>query len=87
MWWGIYIIACGLSMGWVTVFSPIFITLLIRFVSGVPFPEKKYAENKEWQQVCKETNVFAPWFSGMGKEKSNKETEADEEKNIDLKVD
>jgi len=68
MWWGIWIIACGISYGWVTVFSAIFITALIRFVSGVPFPEKKYAENEEWKIVCKETNVFCPWFSGMDKE-------------------
>mmetsp|Transcript_17522 Transcript_17522/g.29545 ORF Transcript_17522/g.29545 Transcript_17522/m.29545 type:complete len:294 (-) Transcript_17522:75-956(-) len=61
-WWGIWLIACGEEMGWVTVYSCLFITLLIRFVSGVPFPEKKYAKNQEWQQYCKETNVFVPWF-------------------------
>ena len=45
MWWGIWLIACGIDLGWVTVFSCIFITFLLRFVSGVPFPEKKYATN------------------------------------------
>lgn len=75
MWWGIWVISCGLSYGYVTIFSAIFITLLIRFLSGVPFPEKKYKDNKEWQIVCKETNVFAPWFSGMGKEKKLEDNE------------
>jgi len=27
----------------------------------VPFQEKKYAENPEWQQYCRETNVFFLW--------------------------
>ena len=62
LWWGIFIIACSLDFGWITIFSCIFITLLIRFVSGVPFPEKKYKDNKEWKEYCKETNIFFPWF-------------------------
>jgi steroid 5-alpha reductase family enzyme len=63
MWWGIWIISCGIELGWVTVYSCIFITVLLRFVSGVPFPEKKYAKNPEWQQYCCETNVFCLWFA------------------------
>ena len=63
MWWGLFIIACGLDYGWITVFAPMFITFLLRFVSGVPFPEKKYASNPEWQKYCTETNVFALWFA------------------------
>lgn len=62
LWWGIFIIGCSLEYGWIMIFSCIFITLLIRFVSGVPFPEKKYKENKEWIEYCKETNIFVPWF-------------------------
>lgn len=61
MWWGLWIITLQESHGWITVYSPIFITLLIRFVSGVPFPEKKYATNVEFQQYCRETNCFVPW--------------------------
>jgi len=67
MWWGIFIIACGIEGGWVTIFSAIFITFLLRFVSGCPFPEKKYKENPEWKIVCAETNIFCLWFSGMPK--------------------
>lgn len=43
MWWGIWIISCGTKDGWITVWSCIFITFFLRFVSGVPFPEAKYA--------------------------------------------
>jgi len=48
MWWGIYIIACGINYGYLTIVSAIFITFLLRFVSGVPFPEEKYKNNPEW---------------------------------------
>ena len=62
MWWGIWLIACGVSKGWITVYSAIFITLMLRFVSGVPYPENKYKDNEEWKHYCKQTNVFCPWF-------------------------
>ena len=42
VWWGIYLIACGVKWGWATIISCLSITLLLRFVSGVPFLEKKY---------------------------------------------
>lgn len=62
LWFGLSLIACNISMGWITLYSGLAITLLLRFVSGVPFPEKKYANNPEWKVVCAETNVFALWF-------------------------
>lgn len=55
-------IALGVEYGYATVYAPAFITFFLRFVSGVPFPEKKYANNAEWQSYCKETNVFCLWF-------------------------
>lgn len=42
LWWGIYLIACGVETGWATFFAPLFITVLVRFVSGVPLLEQKY---------------------------------------------
>ena len=36
LWWGIWIITCSVQWGWVTVYSPLFITILVRYVSGVP---------------------------------------------------
>lgn len=48
IWWGIFVIACGLEYGWITIYSAIFITLCIRLLSGVPFPEEKYKDNAEW---------------------------------------
>lgn len=62
LWWGIWLIACADQYGWATFFAPLFINLLLRFVSGVPLLEKKYAGRPEWEHYCKETNVFFPWF-------------------------
>jgi steroid 5-alpha reductase family enzyme len=49
MWWGIWLMSVSIDMGYVTVYSCLFITFFLRFVSGVPFPEKKYEANEEWQ--------------------------------------
>ena len=67
LWWGIYLIACSVEWGWVTIFAPLFITILVRFVSGVPLLEDKYNDSERpdypmWKQYCSETNVFVPWF-------------------------
>jgi len=72
MWWGLYIISYSLEYGWITFFSAAFITFLLRFVSGVPFPEKKYASNPEWKVVCEETNVFCLWFPFKSKSSHDK---------------
>jgi len=61
LWWGIYLIACAVEWGWVTVWAPIFITYLVRFLSGVPMLEKKYKGNPEWEEYCARVNVFVPW--------------------------
>jgi len=61
LWWGPYLIACSTAWGWASVFAPVFIGLLVRFVSGVPLgTEDKYADNVEWKQYCVETNIFVP---------------------------
>jgi steroid 5-alpha reductase family enzyme len=62
LWWGIYLIACSVHLGWVTIFAPLWITILVRFISGVPLLEKKYKDREDWKIYCRETNVFVPWF-------------------------
>lgn len=62
LWWGIWVIACGIQWGWVTFFAPLFIGTLVRWVSGVPLLEAKYAERQDWKEYCHETNCFFPWF-------------------------
>jgi steroid 5-alpha reductase family enzyme len=59
-WWGIFFFALPLSGGWITIVSPLTITYLIRYVSGVPMLERKYAGNAEFEQYKRETSVFFP---------------------------
>jgi steroid 5-alpha reductase family enzyme len=62
MWWGIWLIALSVPNGWKTVVSPLAITFLLRWVSGVTMLEKKYAGNSEFIEYARRTNAFFPWF-------------------------
>ena len=62
LWWGIYVIACGQQDGEYKIFSPIFITLLIRFVSGVAMLERKQKKKAAFRVYMMETSAFFPWW-------------------------
>ena len=62
MWWGIFIISFSSQSGVVGIVSPIIITLMLLYVSGVPMLEKHYKDNKEFQAYAKVTSKFAPWL-------------------------
>ncbi len=59
-WWGVFIIACALPMGWITVISPLLITSLLRYVSGVPMLERKYAHHPDFDVYKRKTSIFFP---------------------------
>jgi len=61
MWWGIMMLALPVANGWIMVISPLLMTILLRFVSGVPMLEKKYAGNPEFEAYARRTNAFIPW--------------------------
>jgi len=61
-WWGIFVVVCTMQYGLVAIISPLTITLMILFVSGIPLLEKKYADRPEFQDYKKRTSVFIPWF-------------------------
>ena len=52
LWWGVWLIACAVDWGWITVWAPMFITFLVRFLSGVPLLEEKYKGKPEWEAYC-----------------------------------
>ncbi|MGM0548667.1 MAG: DUF1295 domain-containing protein [Bacillota bacterium] len=62
VWWGFYLIALSIPGAWKFIFSPLIMTFLLRFVSGVPLLEKRYADDEEYQEYAKKTNIFFPWF-------------------------
>jgi len=61
LWWGIWLMAVPLVDGIYTVISPITITLLLRYVSGVPMLEKKYEGRADWEEYKSRTPVFVPF--------------------------
>jgi steroid 5-alpha reductase family enzyme len=62
LWWGIWLIGLSSPAGWAAIVSPITITGLLLFVSGVPLLEKKYAGRPDWEAYKKRTSKFFPWF-------------------------
>ena len=69
VWWGIflYIFPSLSGFGFLTVLGPIFITILLLFVSGIPILEKKadekYGENNEYLSYKKKTGILFPKLS------------------------
>lgn len=65
VWWGIWIYAISIPGGWITVVSPILITLSLRYISGVPMLEKKLKDHPDWPEYARKTAPFIPsvkWF-------------------------
>lgn len=60
-WWGLWLCVISLPFGWLAIISPLTITWLIVFVSGIPLLEKKYAGNKDYQIYAERTSKFIPW--------------------------
>jgi steroid 5-alpha reductase family enzyme len=59
-WWGIFIVALSIPLGFITIIGPLTITILILFVSGIPLLEKKYAGRKDFEAYKKRTSIFIP---------------------------
>ncbi len=65
-WWGIFLVTTLSSSAHIInplfLISPITITFLILYISGIPMLEKKYDDNLEFQVYKSKTNAFFPWF-------------------------
>ena len=66
VWWGLFIIASAYLSGllWLTILAPIYLTMLLLFVSGVPTIEKKYdhqyKDNQDYQHYKNSTSLIVP---------------------------
>lgn len=60
IWWGVYLMCLPYIPIWPSIISPVLITCLIVFVSGIPMLEKKYKGNSEYENYKKSTSVFFP---------------------------
>ncbi len=61
LWWGIWLMAVPVVDGIYTIVSPVVLTILLRYVSGVPMLEKKYEGRPDWEEYKKKTPVFVPF--------------------------
>ena len=60
MWWSIFIITIPFENSFYFIISPLTITLLLVFVSGIPMLEKKYKGNAAFEDYKKRTSVLIP---------------------------
>lgn len=60
MWWGIFIVTIPFSNSFYFIVSPLTITFLLAFVSGVPMLEKKYKGDPAFEDYKKRTSVLIP---------------------------
>lgn len=68
LWWGIGIYSFSVSGFWLSFASPLIMSLLLRFVSGVPFLEEKYKNREDFKEYARNTPVFIPF---LGKKSIN----------------
>jgi steroid 5-alpha reductase family enzyme len=60
MWWGLFVIAISGGASLLAVISPIVITYLLRYVSGVPLLEKSMSRKPDFEEYARRTSVFVP---------------------------
>lgn len=65
-WWGIFLLSMSsINEIWLIV-SPLVITLLLLFVSGVPLLEEKYKDRLDFQEYAERTAKFFPFIGKKG---------------------
>ena len=66
MWWGVAILGFangfGIAIPLIGLISPLVVTWLLRYVSGVPLLEKHMKTKPGFFDYEKTTNIFFPWF-------------------------
>lgn len=61
VWWGFFLSACSLPGGFLTIFSPLLMTFLLRRVSGVALLERSLRQTKPgYAHYAETTSAFVP---------------------------
>lgn len=60
LWWGIFVITLPLQNGFWGIISPLTITFLLLYVSGIPMLEAKYKDNEAFKAYKLRTSAFFP---------------------------
>jgi steroid 5-alpha reductase family enzyme len=59
-WWGLWLPAAGAGAAW-TLVSPLLMTALLRWGSGVPLLERSLRDRPGWDDYARRVNAFWPW--------------------------
>jgi len=62
VWWGIFLVALSVPYGATTIISPLIITYLLVYVSGIPMTEALFKGNQAYVKYKQQTSIFFPWF-------------------------
>ncbi len=68
VWWGLWLIACSVPWGWVTVFAPLLMTSLLLRVSGVSMLEQNMMQRPGHRACAERTSAFIPPRRARGDE-------------------
>jgi len=60
LWWGVFVAACQAPWGWVSIFGPIIMTLLLLRVSGRDLLERKLKKRPAYRDYVERTSSFVP---------------------------
>ncbi len=60
LWWGLWIMTLATPYWIVALVSPLAITFLLRYVSGVPMTESYLSKKEGWEAYAASTPVFIP---------------------------
>jgi steroid 5-alpha reductase family enzyme len=62
VWWGLFLLAAQLPRGLLTIVSPIVMTILLRWVSGVTLLESSMSQRPGYGAYVARTSPFLPWW-------------------------
>lgn len=62
-WWALFLFASQYSNWYISLISPLVISFLILYVSGIPMLEKKYDDNITYQAYKKKTSALILWWN------------------------
>lgn len=60
VWWGVWILAASTGNMWIALISPVLITVLLVFVSGIPPAERQASKRRGWDEYARTTNKLIP---------------------------
>jgi steroid 5-alpha reductase family enzyme len=62
LWWGFGLYALAYSGEWLSLVSPVLMTVLILKVSGVPMLEESMKKRHGFAEYAASTHKFFPWW-------------------------